>query len=1050
MSLTNERSMKNTIILLLAVVLYLFPTGMEAQNPSSIKETVFQMNTYPFSDPNPVPMPENLYYPYFRFDGYTDKSIMKDWKVVEMENDYIKLTLFPEIGGKIWGAVEKTTNKEFIYSNHVVKFRDIAMRGAWTSGGIEFNYGIIGHAPTTSSPVDYLLRTNEDGSVSCFISSIELITRTSWSVEVNLPKDKAYFTTRMIWYNGSSIDQPYYQWTNAGFKASGNLEFCYPGQYYIGHEGDVHSFPKDESGREISWYDKNNFGGAKSYHVLGKYNDFYGAYWHDDNFGSVHYAPYDDKLGMKIFLWGLSRSGAIWEDLLTDSDGQYVELQSGRMFNQPTTNSSYSPYKHFAFLPQVTDSWEEYWFPVKDTEGLSKVSPLGTLSVIRKNNKVEMAFCALQKIISPITVYAGDSVLYKELFELDVLETWKKSIELNDPTLNLKVVIGDNELIWSDTPEDNNLNRPVMFPENFDWNSVYGKYVNGEQLMNQKMYTKAEKMFRDCLQQDPYYLPALIKMASLCYRTSRYNDALSFARQSLSMDTYNGEANYLYGLINKKMDNLTDAKDGFSVASYSQGYKTSAYSMLAQCFLYEKNWQKAIHYASKSLESNPKNFDAIQSLLVAYRYSGNNFEAKKLIASVEKELPLNHYLRYEACLQSNDPDRLKVFSSMIRSELPFETYQEIGGWYEAINCTEEAFHLFSLASDHPIALYRSAFILNQLGKEADAKEMLKKAELLSPDFVFPFRSEELNAFEWAVSETNSWKSRYYTALLYWSLGNKDQALNLLNKCNESSYAPLYLCRAMLKSGQDKLADIQKAEELEQSYRTGLALINYYLESNEKEKAEKIAQYYFRKFPENYVIGLKYAKTLCVNAKYVECIAVLKRLKVLPNEGAYEGRAVYREANLYQAINLLKKKQYSKAIRFVENSKIWIENLGVGKPYDSDIDECLENYILASAYFEQGNPKKADVFYKKVIEKANYYSGSFNLNELIIALSICKAGDVDRADRMVQEWNKKQPDEKVVQWSTAIYKGEVEKARKLLDEIYNVNDNNFTIIVYLLQ
>ena len=287
--------MKNTIMPLLAVVLYLFPVGGEAQNPSSIKEIVRTMNTYPFSDPDPVPMPENLYYPYFRFDGYTDKSIMKDWKVVEMENDYIKLTLFPEIGGKIWGAVEKTTNKEFIYSNHVVKFRDIAMRGAWTSGGIEFNYGIIGHAPTTSSPVDYQLRTNEDGSVSCFISSIELITRTSWSVEVNLPKDKAYFTTRMIWYNGSSIDQPYYQWTNAGFKASGNLEFCYPGQYYIGHGGDVHSFPKDESARDISWYEKNNFGGAKSYHVLGKYNDFYGAYWHDDNFGSVHYAPYDDK-----------------------------------------------------------------------------------------------------------------------------------------------------------------------------------------------------------------------------------------------------------------------------------------------------------------------------------------------------------------------------------------------------------------------------------------------------------------------------------------------------------------------------------------------------------------------------------------------------------------------------------------------------------------------------------------------------------------------------------------------------------------------------------
>lgn len=287
-------------------------------------------------------------------------------------------------------------------------------------------------------------------------------------------------------------------------------------------------------------------------------------------------------------------------------------------------------------------------------------------------------------------------------------------------------------------------------------------------------------------------------------------------------------------------------------------------------------------------------------------------------------------------------------------------------------------------------------------------------------------------------------------MLCWSLGNKNQALNLLNKCNESSYAPLYLCRAMLKSGQDKLADIQKAEGLEQSSRTGLALINYYLELEDKEKAEKVAQYYFSKYPENYIIGLKYAKALCVNTKYVECIAVLKRIKVLPNEGAYEGRVIYREANLFQAINLLKKKRYSDAIKFVEQSKIWIENLGVGKPYDSDIDERLENYILASAYFKQGNPKKADDFYKKVIEKANQYSGSFNLYDLITVLSLCKTGDVDRADCMVQEWNKRQPDEKIVQWSTVIYNGEVEKARKLLDEINNVNDTNFTMIVHLLQ
>lgn len=63
---------------------------------------------------------------------------------------------------------------------------------------------------------------------------------------------------------------------NAAYKAERNAQFCYPGTNYIGHGGELHSFPFDEQGRDISWYEKNNFGNSKSYHVLGQYNDFYG------------------------------------------------------------------------------------------------------------------------------------------------------------------------------------------------------------------------------------------------------------------------------------------------------------------------------------------------------------------------------------------------------------------------------------------------------------------------------------------------------------------------------------------------------------------------------------------------------------------------------------------------------------------------------------------------------------------------------------------------------------------------------------------------------
>ena len=76
---------------------------------ASIKEEAKSMVSYPFSDPSPVAAPSNLYYPYFRFDGFAAKGVNKEWKTVQLENDFIKVTMFPEVGGKVWGAVDKTT-----------------------------------------------------------------------------------------------------------------------------------------------------------------------------------------------------------------------------------------------------------------------------------------------------------------------------------------------------------------------------------------------------------------------------------------------------------------------------------------------------------------------------------------------------------------------------------------------------------------------------------------------------------------------------------------------------------------------------------------------------------------------------------------------------------------------------------------------------------------------------------------------------------------------------------------------------------------------------
>ena len=172
-----------------------------------------KLPTCPFSDPDPVPCTSEGRYPYFRYDGLTAVQTTQTWKTVVLENDRVKVTLLPEIGGRVWGAVDKATAREFISFNHVVKFRNLAIRGPWCSGGIEFNFGSGAHAPTTATPVDWCVRTNTDGSASCFVGTTEWIGRTSWQVEVVLPADADKFLTRTTWFNASNLLQPYCQST---------------------------------------------------------------------------------------------------------------------------------------------------------------------------------------------------------------------------------------------------------------------------------------------------------------------------------------------------------------------------------------------------------------------------------------------------------------------------------------------------------------------------------------------------------------------------------------------------------------------------------------------------------------------------------------------------------------------------------------------------------------------------------------------------------------------------------------------------------------------
>ena len=1007
--------------------------ALSQQGDATVKEYQQVFTTYPYSDPSPIPLFTSVY-PYFRFDGYTDTPVQKSWKVVELENDYIRVMILPEVGGKIWTAIEKSTNQPFIYYNHAIKFRDLSMRGPYTSGGLELNYGIIGHTANCATPVDYIIQTNADGSVTCTVGVLDLITRSNWRLEVTLPKDKAYFITRTFWYNSSPVDQPYYHWLNGGFKADGNLEFIFPGTRYIGHEGEYADWPVNETnGKQISFYESNDFGGYKSYHVFGKYTDFFGGYWHDDDFGMAKYGSYDDKAGKKIWIWGLSRQGMIWEKLLTDTDGQYVEMQSGRLFNQNGFTATRTPFKHRSFAPYGTDSWTEYWYPVLRTRGFVEANEYGALNVKTENGWLKVWFSPVQSIRDKLIISDGQKVIYSKELQLQPLSTFADSIKITT-TGHLKVTLGENKVVYDSDPQAYVLNRPVDAPKDFDWNSAHGLFVQGKEAMDQKMYPEAEEKLQASLNKDYNYLPALVKMAELKYRNMQYDKALELISRALSIDTHDGSANYYYGLIHARLGHIIDARDGLGIATMSSEYRSAAYTELSRLYLKERSFEKALGYAKRAVDYNRFNMDALQLQAVICRYQNDLSGEADVLNCILTFDPLNHFARFENFLLKPDDETRNQFISLIRNELPQETLMELAVWYYNAGSIPDARKVLSLSPKTPEVAYWMAFL--DQGKVDCSR--------LDPAFSFPFRSETAAVLENLLSAQDDWLLKFHLALIYKDRNRVEECKKLFQSCGEApDFAPFYASRAELLKGIDDAkceADLNKALSLDKQWRYHRLMADYYINHQQYDKALLITEAFYRTQPKNFIMGMLYAKTLNLNRNYIAADKILTGINIIPYEGATDGHELYREAKLMQAAQLIQKNNSKAALKLIDQARLWPENLGVGMPYPEDIDTRLEDWMTYLCYVQQKRTADAEKLLNQIIQfeprVENTVRNFSPSNALVTAWAYEKLNKRNEAVQWLDRQIKYFPDHKLLLWSKALF--EQDKSFVLKESEKDVN------------
>jgi tetratricopeptide (TPR) repeat protein len=557
--------------------------------------------------------------------------------------------------------------------------------------------------------------------------------------------------------------------------------------------------------------------------------------------------------------------------------------------------------------------------------------------------------------------------------------------------------------------------------------------------MDQKLYPLAEEKLKASFEKDPNFLPALVKLTSLMYRNMMYVKALDLARRALAIDTHDGSANFYYGLVNASLNHVSDAKDGFSLATLDPQYRSAAYTELSRLYLKEKRFQKAIDYAKKAEEYNRFNMEALQLQALCFRFLNDpsgEAEALKCILSFD---PLNHFARFENYLVNPEDENREEFISLIRNELPYETFMDLAVWYYNAGCISETEKVLSLSPVTPEVTFWLAFLNNE---KVDCSG-------INPEFSFPFRSETAFVLEQLLAGQHDWMLKYQLALIYHDRNRLEECRLLFSSCGDlPDFAPFYVSRAEVFKGIDEEqceTDLIKALSLNGHWRYVRMLTNHYIDQRHYDKALSITEPFYQEHPENYILGMTHAKTLIFNNMYEETDRVLAQIEIIPYEGATDGHELHREVKLMQAVRLLEKNNARAALKFIDEARDWPENLGVGKPYSEDIDTRLEDWMSYLCFVQLKKTQEAVQLLNSIIQFEPKVESTvrnfFPSNAIITAWAYQKLNRNNDAVQWLDNQIKEFPDQELIIWSRALFEN---------DDTYLLNDSDKDVNTRLIE
>ncbi len=897
----------------------------------------------------------SIIYPYTMQDHLFRTKEDVTYKALFLENEYLKITCLPELGGRLHSVFDKIKWKEMFHLNNVIKPSMIAMRGAFISGGVEWNAGPQVHTVTIVSPVDALTGKNVDGSAYIEISNIDKIFRNRWTVRVTLHPGKAYLDEQISIFNPTDAINPYYFWNCTAFPCRTGTRFIYPMKLGTDHSGTkFFSWPMHK-GKDLSWL-KNYETWASIFSVDCAF-DFFGAYDADADRGIVQVADHKILGGKKAWTWGTWDFGLVSQKNLTDEDGPYIEVQSGPL----PTQSDYG-----MLLPRQTISWQEWWYPVHGLgDGFEYATKEVAIQTIREGDKLQLRMLATDTFrVAKCTIFEKDQMLLNKNIDLSYIQPVvlelspapKSAIDVTLKTRNGAVLASFT------TPlpiPDVTPHEPVTFigksDERLTVDEKYRKGLKYDLATNRK---KARQYYEKALADDAQYSLALRGLAILDIEAGLYKEAIKRLEKALIRNSSDGLSWFFLGVSHLRLNNEKEALWCAHKATGFPGTASQGYDLAGRAYMRLGDYPKAKEAFEKAVLLNPEDTKAKNQLLLALYASGDKKSAYKEAAKKIAADPTDLVPRALVALQNKKSTARFVVSEArdFIGEYDFEMletallFSELGLLDEAVELLVTKYVANPHAEQSPLPLYYLAYFMSLQGKEKAARTYRSLASWSYKDYFFPSRPEAIEVFKFAVSDKpDDAYAHLHLGNLYANFGRVDEAAEHWRRACEFNPSLSIAFRNMGLYCWAVEEDLTKAEEY---YRKAIKarpedqtlyrdLADILLAANNRGEAIKVLESTPSEKMRRADIIIMLAQAYVDEQMYTAAIDLLESTPYFVN---WEGQTItwdlFHKAHLERGQERFKKKDYNGALEDFEASLTYPENIGVGRSNKPQEAEAL--------------------------------------------------------------------------------------------------------------